>query len=352
MHPRSSLERSTRPASTPLSLRSPAPPVRPHLWSVVLAGGEGTRMSSLVHRWLGRHVPKQYCRFTGTRSMLQHTISRADRVGDAGRRIIVSRDTHRDELIRHLPPRDRGTVLYQPENRGTAAAVLLALDRIRARDPNALVAIYPSDHFIHPEPAFTGVMARAVDAVTRFPDRALLLGVEPDGPETEYGWIQPRSLLGAVEGMPVRSVSAFREKPGVKTAAVLLEAGGVWNTHILVARASTLWELSVRHIPETALPLEGEGWSGASRALLQRVYADLPVRNLAEEVLQREPGRLAVMGMRGIGWSDWGRPERVVRSLRTIGREPAFPLELAVGRGRTPVATEPESWAAGGAAHA
>ena len=45
--------------------------VSPHdtsdqLWSIILAGGEGTRVSSLIHRWLGRPKPKQYCAFVGT----------------------------------------------------------------------------------------------------------------------------------------------------------------------------------------------------------------------------------------------------------------------------------------------
>jgi len=42
--------------------------VNSHLWSIVLAGGEGKRLAPMVKRWLGEERPKQYCTFTGTRS--------------------------------------------------------------------------------------------------------------------------------------------------------------------------------------------------------------------------------------------------------------------------------------------
>ena len=50
------------------------------LLSVVLAGGDGERLRPFVQRWLGRHKPKQYCTFIGTRSMFQHTLDRSDRI--------------------------------------------------------------------------------------------------------------------------------------------------------------------------------------------------------------------------------------------------------------------------------
>ncbi|MBI3357845.1 MAG: NTP transferase domain-containing protein [Nitrospirae bacterium] len=59
------------------------------LWSIILAGGEGTRLSSLVHRWLGRPKPKQYCAFVGTRSMFQHTLDRAARLTPPDRMVTV-----------------------------------------------------------------------------------------------------------------------------------------------------------------------------------------------------------------------------------------------------------------------
>ena len=54
------------------------------LWSIILAGGNGERLKPMVQRWLGRHKPKQYCTFIGTRSMFEHTLDRSDRIVAAG----------------------------------------------------------------------------------------------------------------------------------------------------------------------------------------------------------------------------------------------------------------------------
>ena len=52
------------------------------LWSIILAGGEDSRVGSLIRCWLGRPKPKQYCTFGGTRSLLQHTVDRAAKLSE------------------------------------------------------------------------------------------------------------------------------------------------------------------------------------------------------------------------------------------------------------------------------
>ncbi|MCA9422537.1 MAG: hypothetical protein KC592_16065, partial [Nitrospira sp.] len=59
------------------------------LWSMILAGGEGERTRPFIERWLGYPKPKQYCTFVGNRSMLQHTLDRADRLGAPHQKITV-----------------------------------------------------------------------------------------------------------------------------------------------------------------------------------------------------------------------------------------------------------------------
>ena len=67
------------------------------LWSIVLAGGEGERLKPFVQRWLGRHRPKQYCTFIGTRSMFQHTLDRADQITAPKNKVTVVGRTHQRE---------------------------------------------------------------------------------------------------------------------------------------------------------------------------------------------------------------------------------------------------------------
>ena len=156
-------------------------------WSVVLAGGEGERTRPFIERWLGRHRPKQYCTFVGTRSLLQHTIDRADRISRPDRRVTVVARGHRQDAQSQLG--GRGRVVFQPANRGTAPGVFLPLTFVRAADPDATVVIYPSDHFVWPESRFVRAIARAISESEACPERPILLGVTPDRPETDYGWI-------------------------------------------------------------------------------------------------------------------------------------------------------------------
>ena len=144
-------------------------------WTVVLAGGEGARLSPTIERWLGEKRPKQYCTFVGRRSMLQHTLDRARRLAPPERMVTVI-GRHHGRYVRDAVGDPRpGLWLRQPRNRGTAAGVFLALTHVLARDPQAIVALLPSDHFIWPEDRFVRRMRQALAAV-RGSGRMILLG--------------------------------------------------------------------------------------------------------------------------------------------------------------------------------
>src|SRR5690242_12015298 len=132
----------------------------PNVWSVVLAGGEGERMRPFIESWLGHHRPKQYCAFVGRRSLLQHTVDRADAIAAPARRITVAAEAHRGVATEQLASRG-GRLLFQPANRGTAAGVFLPLAMVREADPQATVVIYPADHFVFPETRFTAAVRQA-----------------------------------------------------------------------------------------------------------------------------------------------------------------------------------------------
>lgn len=312
-----------------------------HLWSIILAGGEGTRVGSFVHRWLGRPKPKQFCTFVGTRSLLQHTVDRAAHLTAAEQSVLVIAQTHRQEAMTQLDGRCVGTVLFQPANRDTAAGVFLPLTYVRARDPLATVIIFPSDHFVFPEERFLDTVREAVPVAEGLQDRILLLGVVPDRLELDYGWILPGKPLASAGLKPVLAVRRFLEKPTAQQADEALANHALWNTMVLVAKAETLWELGRQCFPELVERFErlrqSIGTSDEAR-ILEAVYQSMPARNFSSDLLQQVPDRVAVTALTNACWSDWGRPERITEALRRIGRTPAFPLD-ALG---TPFAPIPQ----------
>ncbi|MCS6303085.1 MAG: NTP transferase domain-containing protein [Nitrospira sp.] len=299
------------------------------VWSIVLAGGEGERMKPLVQRWLGRHRPKQYCTFVGTRSMFQHTVDRAADVTGFGKTVVVAGRTHEPEVRAQLIGRSVEKVLWQPANSDTAAGVFLPLTYVRAHDPDATVVLFPSDHFVYPEARFLNHVRQAIEVAERWPDRLVLLGVRPDRLELEYGWIEPESdLMNGDPGKPVRNVRTFPEKPDPVRADEAMRNGALWNTLVLAASADVLWELGRRCFGGLLAKFERLGNEiGRPReaAVLEQIYAEMPKENFSAGLLQRRPDTVAVMELENVLWSDWGKPERIAETLRRINKQPTFP---------------------------
>lgn len=299
-------------------------------WTIVLAGGEGARMQPLVHRWLGVKRPKQYCAFVGSRSMFQHTLDRAALVTDPERIVAVVARDHRQEMLTQMKGRTVGQVIYQPRNCETAAGVFLPLTYIHARAPDATVVIFPSDHFVHPEDRFLMAVRRICDVANRMPDRLILLGIRPDQPEMEYGWILPGEPLASTGGEPVHKVDSFMEKPTLEQADHALRHGALWNTFVFAAQAGLLWKIGTRCFPDLMLRFEqlrrviGQPQESD---VLEAIYDDMPTYNLSTTLLQQAAKSAAVIELHDVCWSDWGHPARVAETLRRIGRTPAFPLE-------------------------
>ncbi|MGH9322377.1 MAG: sugar phosphate nucleotidyltransferase [Vicinamibacteria bacterium] len=292
------------------------------LWSIVLAGGEGIRTREFIKHHLGVTKPKQYCSFVGTRSLLQHTVDRADALSPPKNRVVVVAREHRAEAVTQMERRAQGTLLSQPRNCGTAPGLFLALTQVVARDPDATVMVLPSDHYVYPESAFIEALAQAAALADELRDRVVLLGVSPSSPETDYGWIQPGEapLSSRVPG--ARDVAYFIEKPEARVAEAALRGGALWNTSIVAAKVRTLWELGWRYAPEMMAPFM-ELWDSFARGgeslVLERIYREMPTLDLSRHVLQRASKHLAVMELDGIFWSDWGSPPRILETLERLG---------------------------------
>lgn len=292
-------------------------------WVIVLAGGEGARMRPVVERWLGKHRPKQYCAFTGGRTMLEHTMERALALAPAERIVTVVGPGHAAHLKDH--PALPGRVIEQPSNRETAPGLYLPLAHILRQDPEATVIVLPSDHFIRPRERFVLEAGRALALAERHPSKIAMLAVLPSRPETDYGWIEPAEPVAGEDG--AWTVTRFHEKPDPYTAERLARAGFLWNTMIFAARARTLWSLGARLRPDMMGLMDGvKAALGTGREFwaLEEAYVRLPSVNFSRDILERDPDSVLMVPLMGVSWCDWGRPERVSETLRALGRPNPF----------------------------
>ena len=211
----------------------------------------------------------------------------------------------------------------QPSDRGTGAGILLPVHWIARRDPEAIVAIFPSDHFIGDDGAFVTHIRGLAAAASRHPTRMILTGARPDSPECGYGWIEP----GANLGDELRTVRRFWEKPEPETARACMERGCVWNTFVVVAKASAILDASRRVLPRLDAVFQGLGpvfGTADEERTIERAYAAVESANFSETVLESHPSLLAVSTLPELSWSDWGTPERVLQTLGSQGIVPGW----------------------------
>src|SRR5262245_54650103 len=148
-------------------------------WALVLAAGDGTRLRELTTRD-GHATPKQFCSLRGGGSLLSGALARAARCVPRKRILVVVAEEHRrfwEPELADLPADD---VVVQPKNRGTAAGILLPLLTVLERDPEARLAILPSDHFVAREHVIAESLRLALASLEEGSGGMTLLGITPD----------------------------------------------------------------------------------------------------------------------------------------------------------------------------
>ena len=274
-------------------------------WTLVLAAGSGRRLSSVTGG-----VPKQFWRPQGRASLLEDTLDRLSPLIPARRTVTIVDRSHQQFVTTFANPDGLGEVVYQPEDRGTAAGVLLGLLTITARARDAIVVLTPSDHGVRRPEIYREGLRAAIDSIACNESDVVLLGVEADQPHRDYGWITPAR---APQPFEVVKVVTFVEKPPDALANELWVTGAVWNTMVLVARASALVDLFKRHLPglyavfAPAVALA----SRECRHHFDTLYPMLPPYDFSRDLLSSAAGLSLIVWPSTMGWSDLGTPERL-----------------------------------------
>ena len=297
---------------------------RSERWAVILAGGDGTRLQSMTRAITGDNRPKQFVPVIGGSTLLDQTRRRVALSVLPNRTMFVVTEKHRrfyESLVHAVSP---NLILEQPENKGTAPAILYALLRVAAKSPRAIVALFPSDHYFADDEEFMSHVDVAFDAVQAQPATVTLLGITPTGPETEYGWIEPqRSILGSAPRAITR-VKRFWEKPDANLASALMESGCLWNSFVMIGRVDALLKMTRNALPK--LYSEFSKISSTFEAseeprALSELYSKIPESNFSHQVLANRPQDLTVLKVGDVGWSDLGEPARVLSTLARMGIE-------------------------------
>src|SRR5678816_2762160 len=215
---------------------------------------------------------------------------------------------------------DRSRVLEQPANRGTAVAIIVALLQLLELEADAVVGIFPSDHYYADDSEFAATVKSAIDVISEQDNSIVLIGAKPEWPEVEFGWIEPGVLITNRTRTPLFGVSRFCEKPRLAEARSLMRKGGLWNTFITIGRASAFLKL----LSATVLPAMTSMAEAVARGDLQSVYNEIETIDFSKHVLSMHTSGLLVMPDNMSGWADLGNQERVIDTLDRNNIEPAW----------------------------
>ena len=317
--------------------------VTPPIWAIVLAGGDGIRLQELTRKIDGDGRPKQFSRIFGDRSLLGHTRRRLTPVFGDDRLMFVVTKCHDRFYREELADVDHARVLEQPANRGTGVAIIAALLQLLELEADAVVGIFPSDHYYADDSEFAATVKSAIDISSEYDDSIVLIGAKPEWPEVEFGWIEPGASVTHERRTPLFGVSRFCEKPPLSKARNLMRKGGLWNTFITIGRARAFLKL----LNATVLPTMTRIAEAIVCDDLGSVYNEIDAIDFSKHVLSVEPRDLLVMPDGASGWADLGNQARVIDTLDRHEMEPEWLREMRRsnilaglnGQGRVPQQT-------------
>lgn len=281
--------------------------IDPHLWTVILAGGVGSRFwpVSTPRR------PKQLLPLASEQPLIRETVDRITPLVPQERLRILTGGQLAEALLSALPELGPGNLLLEPRAAGTAPVLAWAAAELERRDPDAVMVSLHADHVIHPPEAFRALVARAAELAAGH-RRLFTIGAPPTRPETGYGYIRLGAPLDPLEAdeHPERghAVAEFVEKPDRATAAEYLASGRyLWNTGLFVWRAADLLDGLERHAPEFAalVPVLREGGT-------EEFFRLAPTVSIDEALLERSD-RVAVVRAT-FAWDDVGAWDAVART--------------------------------------
>ena len=282
------------------------------LHAIVMAGGSGTRFWPASRAAL----PKQLLPLAGERTLLEDTVTRLEGLVPPERVLVVTSARLLDAARRQLPQVPDAGLVGEPCKRDTAPCIGLAALLVSRHDPDATMAVMPSDHVITPAAKFQDAIRQAAALVDEAPGRLVTFGIRPTYPAESFGYIQQGAALAVAPGAaPAHVVARFREKPPAQVAAEYLAAGDyLWNAGIFVWKAATILAALRERQPECLAHLEriAAAWDGPDReAVFAREFAAIKGISIDYAVLEQATDVVVIEAP--FTWDDLGGWSAVAR---------------------------------------
>lgn len=262
-----------------------------------MAGGRGTRF------WpLSRNTrPKQLLALVDETPLLRMTVDRISSMIPNERIVVVTAQSHANGVRELLPEFDTDNIIVEPQGKNTAPALSLAAAHLLSRDPDAIMAVLPSDHIIGAPEKLLAEIRSAAELANR--KRMLVtFGIHPTRPETGFGYIE----VGEKIERNIFSVRSFKEKPNRKKAKDYIDSGRyLWNSGMFVFRCDVLMEKISEHIPALYSAWKVYSDSAMGSGDLEKFYGEAKPISIDYGVMEKCHSSAAVVSASFV-WNDVG----------------------------------------------
>ncbi|GAB1307550.1 mannose-1-phosphate guanylyltransferase [Urechidicola sp. KH5] len=210
-------------------------------YAVIMAGGVGSRFWPMSTQ----NYPKQFHDMLGVgSSLIQKTFDRLSKSIPSKNILISSNARYKDLILAQLKGVEENQLLLEPCMRNTAPCILYAAQKIYQQNPNAVMIVAPSDHWIEDEYSFNLAIASSFEFCGT-QDVLMTLGITPSNPNTGYGYIRFKNRANKI-----KEVRQFAEKPDLETAKSFIKSGDyLWNAGIFVWSAKSILKAFKQSLP-------------------------------------------------------------------------------------------------------
>jgi mannose-1-phosphate guanylyltransferase len=272
-----------------------------HCHALIMAGGRGERFWP----WSRSARPKQLLPLFGRQTMIEMTVSRWRQLLPPNRIWIVTNAQQARLMARQMPSFPKSNFIVEPVGRDSTGAILLGCATVSARDPDAVMALLPSDHLIKDTRAYLRVMRDCFGHATDHPDILMTIGIKPTEPSSSYGYIE-RGARVSSEGSRVTCIyraRRFLEKPDPSTARRLVKSRRFyWNAGMFVWSTAAIREALAAYSP-----VHAEGWRALQkdrRRYLASGFLRLPKISIDYAVMEKAQNICVAEG--AFDWDDVG----------------------------------------------